>query len=283
MSGDTCIKPADEDSEITIKQINAKKRQLSAMLLSCVDASIRGRIRGVASDMSEPDKIYARIEDVCLGAVAAERGIDIQEAFRGMELPAGDISETNINVAFRASETLLARAPECETAEKKAHVDSKASGDYSCDCPVTEAMIVTRMADLFVQREPAMGVFRKSWRSIRSLTTFRDEVLRDARQLPRTTSTPRTFIADTADETTRAAIRALEQQAMALRTTMSSAGPAPAAPAAPSTGNGSQRHAYSVLQNRAQQPDSIRNWRWCDHHGSWSTTHDTAGCNRRND
>ena len=283
MTGDTHIKAADEDAEVTIKQINAKKRQLSAMLLSCVDVSIRGRIRGVAADMSDPDKIYARIEEICLGAVTAERGIDIQEAFRGMELPAGDIDETAINAAFRASETLLARARACEAAEKKAHIASEAEGDYSCDYPVTEAMIVTRMADLLVQRESAMGVFRKSWRTIRSLTTFRDEVLRDARQLPRTTRTPRTFIADTSADANRAAIRALEQQVIALRTTMSSAGPAPAAPAAPPTGNGSPRHAYSVLQNRAQPPDSARNWRWCDHHGSWSTTRDTAGCNRRND
>ena len=294
MTGDTHVAAADEDGQVTITTINAKKRQLSAMLLSCVDASIRGRIRGVASDMGDPDKIYIRIEDICLGAVAAERGIDIQEAFRAMGLPEGDVNDTSINTAFRAAETLLARAKACEAAEKKAfdaaQTQAGTTETYRCDYPVTEAMIVTKLADLFVKRDLAMGVFRKSWRNIRSLTTFRDEILRDARQLPAPTRTPRTFVADTGANMSKmaATTKALEQQVVALRTTMSSAGPAsapaaPAAPAAPPPGNGSPRHAYSVLQNRAQPPDTVRSWRWCEHHGSWSTTHDTAGCNRRQD
>ena len=46
-----------------------------------------------------------------------------------------------------------------------------------------------------------------------------------------------------------------------------------------SAGDGGRpRHSRAVMTNPATPPDSSKRWSWCEHHGSWSSTHKSSGC-----
>ena len=44
------------------------------------------------------------------------------------------------------------------------------------------------------------------------------------------------------------------------------------------SGRPRQQHSRAVMTNPATPPDSSKRWQWCEHHGSWSTTHKSSGC-----
>jgi len=49
----------------------------------------------------------------------------------------------------------------------------------------------------------------------------------------------------------------------------------------PDVGSGRPRprhHPHAVMTDPKTPPDSSKRWKWCKHHGSWSTTHDSSGC-----
>ena len=39
-----------------------------------------------------------------------------------------------------------------------------------------------------------------------------------------------------------------------------------------------RQHSRAVMTNPATPPDSSKRWSWCEHHGSWSSTHKSSGC-----
>ena len=39
-----------------------------------------------------------------------------------------------------------------------------------------------------------------------------------------------------------------------------------------------RQHSHAVMTDPKTPPDSSKRWKWCKHHGSWSSTHDSSGC-----
>jgi len=274
----------DEDGAHGLARI-----RVAALLMDCVPAEHMGAVRLAPGTKLTPEAIWVKITALSLGEVKGQRGPMIHQRYNDFALLSVDadgnevppLSEAGISLTLDAANEIMAQA--------RSYTRACTTASIQNEFPITEPMMIARITALVVAADDRFRPYLKSWRPIKTLAKLRAELQEDAIEV-RSSSGPgrptaRAFIAADAMAQLTATMAAMKAEMNAMNAggagrggSGGSGGGGGAGAGRSGGGSGSVRHGHAAMSNRDQPPDQTGRWKWCDNHGMWSTSHDTASC-----
>ena len=115
-----------------------------------------------------------------------------------------------------------------------------------------------------------LDVYSRTYENCTELTTLQAEMKKDAARLDNSVAAGLKSFVTQGDRLSEFEAR-IEKRIEELTRLQAAGG---------GSGSGGTRtqHSRAVLSDKSNPPDSNRRWKWCDHHNSWSTSHDSGHC-----
>ena len=227
--------------------------QVYGIVLASIDAAVAEAIcDGGAGVGRDPDKLVAAITAHARGPHAKNTGANAVRQFYALQ--------------WNGKAATLAGQVDASFADmhRLQRITSALNEDgYNLTAQQLMVKVVSMMpADL--------DVHSRTYENCTELTTLQAEMKKDAARLDNSVAAGLKSFVTQGDRLSE--FEARIEKRIAELTRLQAAGGG--------SGSGGTRtqHSRAVLSNKSNPPDSNRRWKWCDHHNSWSTSHDSEHC-----
>ena len=231
--------------------VRAQEQVYGIVLASIVDRVAESICDGGTDIARDPDKLVAAI-------TAHARGTDAQ---------------TTGNAAMRQFYALKWNGTAAKLADQ---VDASFADMYRLQ-RITAALSQVGhtlskeqlMVKVVTMMPTALDAHVRTYQNCTDLTRLQSEMKTDAERLDGSAAAGLTSFVTQTDQ-----LRELEERVDRKIKALAAAQKA----ALRTSGGGSRQHPRAVMADSTKPPDSSGRWKWCSHHKSWSSTHDSDQC-----